>query len=53
MGKDFAIGAQFFYGRVAGPVDRFTYWLFGLQLAYCPPAPTSCAAISAAGGRRA
>ena len=36
MDKDFAIGAQLFYGRVTGPVDRFTYWLFGLQLAYCP-----------------
>jgi hypothetical protein len=36
MGKDFNIGAQLFYGRVEGPVDRFTYWLFGLQLAYCP-----------------
>ena len=36
MGKDFGIGAQLFYGRVTGPVDRFTYWLFGLQLSYCP-----------------
>jgi hypothetical protein len=36
MDKDFSIGAQLFYGRVSGPVDRFTYWLFGLQLAYCP-----------------
>ena len=36
MGKDFNIGAQMFYGRVEGPVDEFTYWLFGLQLGYCP-----------------
>ena len=36
MGKDFGIGAQLVYGRVTGPVDRFTYWLFGLQLSYCP-----------------
>jgi hypothetical protein len=36
MSKDFTIGAQLVYGRVSGPVDRFTYWLFGLQLSYCP-----------------
>ena len=36
MQKDFSIGAQLVYGRVSGPVDRFTYWLFGLQLSYCP-----------------
>jgi hypothetical protein len=36
MKKDFSIGAQLVYGRVTGPVDRFTYWLFGLQLSYCP-----------------
>ena len=36
MDKDFSIGAQLVYGRVTGPVDHFTYWLFGLQLAYCP-----------------
>ncbi len=36
MSKDFGIGAQLAYGRVTGPVDRFTYWLFGLQLSYCP-----------------
>jgi hypothetical protein len=36
MKKQFSIGAQLVYGRVTGPVDRFTYWLFGLQLSYCP-----------------
>jgi len=36
MQKDFSIGAQLVYGRVSGPVDRFTYWLFGLQFSYCP-----------------
>jgi hypothetical protein len=36
MGKEFGIGAQLVYGRVSGPVDNFTYWLFGLQLSYCP-----------------
>jgi hypothetical protein len=39
MGKDFGIGAQLFYGRVSGPVDTFTYWLFGLLLSYCPAGP--------------
>jgi hypothetical protein len=38
LGKSFSIGAQLFYGRVTGPVDRFTYWLFGLQLGYLPVA---------------
>ncbi len=52
MSKDFAIGAQFFYGRVEGPVDRFTYWLFGLQLAYCPAGAYELRGVSAlvAGG---
>ena len=36
LGKDFSIGAQLVYGRVTGPTDRFTYWLFGFQLSYCP-----------------
>jgi hypothetical protein len=36
MQKDFGIGAQLVYGRVTGPVDNFTYWLFGAQLQYCP-----------------
>lgn len=36
MDKHFSIGAQLVYGRVTGPVDRFTYWLFGLQLSYLP-----------------
>ncbi len=36
MGKDFSIGAQLVYGRVTGPVDEFTYWMFGLQLGYLP-----------------
>ena len=31
-----SIGAQLYYGRVSGPTDNFTYWLFGLQLSYCP-----------------
>ena len=52
MGKDFAIGAQLFYGRVEGPVDRFTYWLFGLQLANCPAGAYELRGVSAlvAGG---
>ncbi len=36
MEKDFQIGAQLYYGRVSGPTDNFTYWLFGFQLSYCP-----------------
>src|SRR5262249_39826310 len=32
MGKNFSIGAQLYYGRVSGPTDNVTYWLFGLQL---------------------
>ena len=36
MGKNFSIGAQLYYGRVSGPTDNFTYWLFGFQLSYCP-----------------
>ncbi len=36
MDKDFQIGAQLYYGRVSGPTDNFTYWLFGFQLSYCP-----------------
>jgi hypothetical protein len=37
--KDFSIGAQLYYGKVSGPVDNFTYWLFGFQLGYCPLGP--------------
>lgn len=36
LGNDFSVGAQVFYGRVTGPVDEFTYWLFGLLLPMCP-----------------
>ncbi|WP_327085605.1 hypothetical protein OIE66_25020 [Nonomuraea sp. NBC_01738] len=52
MGKEFSIGAQLFYGRVTGPVDRFTYWLFGLQLGYCPAGSFELRGVSAllAGG---
>ena len=30
------IGAQLFYGRVRGPVDNFTYWVFGFQVSPIP-----------------
>ena len=33
---DFSFGTQLFYGRVSGPVDNFTYWLFGFQVGYVP-----------------
>jgi hypothetical protein len=36
LDANFSVGAQLVYGRVTGPVDNFTYWLFGLQLSYCP-----------------
>ncbi len=31
LNKQYDLGAQFVYGRVSGPVDNFTYWLFGFQ----------------------
>ena len=46
MDKDFSIGAQLFYGKVSGPVDNFTYWLFGFQLGYCPLGPYELRGIS-------
>ena len=46
MDKDFSIGAQFYYGKVSGPVDNFTYWLFGFQLGYCPLGPYELRGIS-------
>jgi hypothetical protein len=46
MEKDFSIGAQFYYGKVSGQVDNFTYWLFGFQLGYCPLGPYELRGIS-------
>jgi len=39
MGNDFDIGAQVVYGRVTGPVDRFSYWLLGLEVGFVPVGP--------------
>lgn len=36
IGKKFDIGMQLFYGRVTGPNDNFTYWLFGFQFSPIP-----------------
>ncbi|TDB89410.1 hypothetical protein E1264_08330 [Actinomadura sp. KC216] len=36
LGTDVSVGAQFAYGRVTGPVENFTYWLFGVQLSHLP-----------------
>lgn len=46
MDKDFSIGAQLYYGKVSGPLDNFTYWLFGFQLGYCPLGPYELRGIS-------
>ena len=35
-----------YYGKVSGPVDNFTYWLFGFQLGYCPLGPYELRGIS-------
>ena len=32
-----------YYGRVSGPVDNFTYWLFGFQLGVLPARPVRAA----------
>lgn len=36
LAKRFLIGMQLFYGRVTGPVDNFTYWMFGFQFSPIP-----------------
>ncbi len=46
MARDFSIGAQLYYGKVSGPVDNFTYWLFGAQLGSCPVGPYELRGIS-------
>lgn len=46
MERDFSIGAQLYYGKVSGPVDNFTYWLFGFQLGWCPLGPYQLRGIS-------
>jgi hypothetical protein len=37
----FQLGAQLAYGKVKGPVDNFTYWLFGLQVSPIPAGPVT------------
>lgn len=36
IAKHFLIGMQFFHGRVNGPTDNFTYWMFGFQFSPIP-----------------
>ena len=37
----FQLGAELAYGKVKGPVDNFTYWLFGLQVSPIPAGPVT------------